>query len=208
MFVIPAQGRDDKQKKDRYEDDMISKKNIPNHLTFARVLAVPVALALIVWRPCEPGWLLVVFVFAALTDFFDGSLARKWNAVSALGTMLDPIADKLLVAVILVYLLKFPLMPVLPVALLIARELYIAGLREFLAARNIALPVSRGGKWKTAVQLLAIATLLATISFAPQLSTQHTNYLWNSGMTLLWLSTLLSLSSAFSYTRKAWPHLQ
>jgi len=187
---------------------MMKKQTIPNLLTYFRILAVAVAIGLTVALPNKPLALLLLFGLAALTDFFDGYLARKWNVVTPLGTMLDPMADKLLVMVVLVYLLKFPPMPLLLVSLLLARELYIAGLREFLATRAVALPVSGGGKWKTALQLIAISVLLGTLSIAPHLPLNQTDKIWNVGISLLWASTALSLISAFNYTRKAWPHLR
>lgn len=183
----------------------MKKQSIPNLLTFARVLAVPVAIGVAGFAPHYFTFMFGLFVVAALTDFLDGYLARKWNAITPLGTMLDPVADKLLVAVMLVYLLKFPIMPVLPVMLLLTRELYIAGLREFLAHRRIALPVSKGGKWKTALQLLAITLLLAGPAFQLLVTVRETQLdpFWNAGMTFLWLSVVLSLASAVAYTRTA-----
>lgn len=191
---------------------MIERRAIPNLLTFARVLAVVAALWVAVWVPTQPVWLFAIFVAAAITDFFDGYLARRWNAITPLGTMLDPIADKLLVAVVLIYLLKFPLTPVLLVALLLLREFYIAGLREFLALRQAPLPVSLGGKWKTLLQMLGLAVLLATLSF-PFGGTviyrmRLQDALWNLGMVLLWVAALISVATAIDYTRKAWPHLR
>jgi CDP-diacylglycerol--glycerol-3-phosphate 3-phosphatidyltransferase len=186
---------------------MIKKHQIPNLLTFIRVAAVPLALIITTLAPGKAFWLLLIFAVAAVTDFLDGYLARRWNAVSPLGAMLDPVADKLLVALMLIYLLKYPLMPVLLVALLLLRELYISGLREYVAQRGLTLPVSSGGKWKTALQLIAITALLATVSLPPGapifygFGTQ--DVLWNGGMSLLWASALLSLISAMGYTRRA-----
>lgn len=180
---------------------MFTKQQIPNLLTFGRVLAVPLALALMA---CNVSlWpLLLLFAAAAITDFFDGYLARKWNAVSPLGTMLDPIADKLLVALMLFYLAVVTQLALLPIALILLRELYISGLREFLALRGVALPVSKGGKWKTAVQMLAIIVLYsaAALKKIPEL--------WDPGMVLLWISVALAIWSAAQYTRAAWPNLR
>ena len=179
---------------------MFTKQRIPNLLTFGRVLAVPLALALMAWN--VGTWpLLLLFAAAAITDFFDGYLARKWNAVSPLGTMLDPIADKLLVALMLFYLAVVTQLALLPIALILLRELYISGLREFLALRGVALPVSKGGKWKTAVQMLAILVLYSADALKiPEL--------WDSGMVLLWISVALAIWSAAQYTRAAWPNLR
>lgn len=234
---------------------MLARAQIPNLLTFARVLAVPVCLGIMLMNP---AWkfqaLLGIFIAAALTDFLDGYLARKWNVVSALGALLDPIADKLLVALMLVYLLLIgDLVPAargsagpthsllhlfsgpsisplfLPVAIILLRELYISGLREFLSARQIALPVSKSGKWKTALQMLAITLLLTQLAIDPPgqinfpctlvakanaLTTDCISQPWIlrlaklAGLPLLYVSALLSLTSAVAYTRASWKHLR
>lgn len=184
----------------------MTKQNIPNLLTFFRVAAVPVMLVLASAYPGERQLIFWLFIAASLTDFFDGYLARKWNAVSPLGTLLDPIADKLLVAVVLLYLMEYTTAPIGAVGIILCREIYIAGLREFLALRNITLPVSRGGKWKTALQLVAIALLLLAISYATPFVLINRAYLlnaWNLGVILLWASAILSLVSAAEYTRGA-----
>lgn len=189
----------------------MNKKSIPNLLTYFRMAAVPVAIAFIIWLPNKPAAFLVLFLLASLSDFLDGYLARKWHAVTPIGTLLDPIADKMLVTVILIYLLKaVGLMPIVPVVLLLTRELYISGLREFLGTRGKTLPVSKGGKWKTALQMLSIILMLAAPVF-PLTLMRHgyaINLLWNLGIAILWLSVILSLISAVNYTRKAWPQLR
>ncbi|PZP87212.1 MAG: CDP-diacylglycerol--glycerol-3-phosphate 3-phosphatidyltransferase [Azospirillum brasilense] len=185
---------------------MLTKQNIPNLLTYARVAAVPAALFIATVMPGLRQLMFWIFLAAAITDFFDGYLARKWNAVSATGALLDPIADKLLVAVALLYLLEYTNAPIGAVGIILCRELYIAGLREFLAKRQIDLPVSRGGKWKTALQLSAITLLLATVANYPMPYLRVGEVMfnaWNVGVILLWVSALLALSSAFSYTRSA-----
>jgi len=185
---------------------MLTKQNIPNLLTYARVAAVPAALFIATVMPGLRQLMFWIFLLAAITDFFDGYLARKWNAVSATGALLDPIADKLLVAVALLYLLEYTNAPIGAVGIILCRELYIAGLREFLAKRQIDLPVSRGGKWKTALQLSAITLLLATVANYPMPYLRVGEVMinaWNVGVILLWVSALLALSSAFSYTRSA-----
>lgn len=179
---------------------MMRKDQIPNLLTFGRVLAVPLALALMVMHASALP-LLIIFILAAITDFFDGWLARKWNSTSSLGTMLDPIADKLLVALMLFYLAVITRMALLPIAIILLRELYISGLREFLALRSVPLPVSKGGKWKTALQMIAIIILYGAIALRmPEL--------WNPGIITLWAAVALSLLSAVQYTRAAWPHIK
>lgn len=184
----------------------MNKQHIPNLLTFFRVAVVPLVLVLAAMYPGERQAIFWLFVAASLTDFFDGYLARKWNAISPLGTMLDPIADKLLVTVVLLYLMEYATAPIAAVGIILCRELYIAGLREFLALRNIALPVSKGGKWKTAVQLIAITLLLLAVSYATPFLVINQQFLlnaWNIGVILLWVSAMMALLSAVNYTRAA-----
>ncbi len=185
---------------------MLTRRQIPNLLTGIRVVAVPVALGMMLWLPEWPQGLLAVFVVASITDFFDGYLARKWNAITPLGTLLDPIADKLLVALMLLYLLavqrpEHDEMDIfIPVAVILLRELYISGLREFLAARSIALPVSKGGKLKTTLQMLGIALMLATPAFD-----------WTPAMVigsgLLWLAAVVAFITAAQYTQASWKYV-
>ena len=147
---------------------MTLRQRIPNLLTFARVLAVPVCLYLTCFAANGSFAVFWIFIAASLTDFFDGYLARKWNAVSPLGTFLDPVADKLLVGLMLIYLLTmFGTVLLLPVIVILLREIYISALREFLAAKGASLPVSKGGKLKTALQMLAIALLLGHLAYNP-----------------------------------------
>ena len=182
--------------------NMIARQQIPNLLTFARVAAVPVCLALMLLAPGARMALLILFILAALTDFLDGYLARKWNTSSRLGALLDPIADKLIVALMLLYLAVLNVAAFLPVAIILLRELYIAGLREFLAMQGIALPVSGGGKLKTAVQMLAITLLLAQDALSTRFLT-----LTSLGTPLLYLAAMLAFISAAQYTRASAKHL-
>lgn len=179
---------------------MIAREQIPNYLTYFRAASVPVLLLLIL---LTPEWhLIIVLVFGAagITDYFDGYLARKWNVTNALGTMLDPIADKLLVALMMMYVMLAFGVSLLPVSIIILRELYIAGLREFLAVRQISLPVSKGGKWKTAAQMTGISLLL----WAPILSW---GWLLDLGHLMVWIAAALALHSAWDYTRASRQHL-
>lgn len=185
---------------------MLTKQNIPNLLTYVRVAAAPVVLLLAAMYPSERQAIFWIFGTAAVSDLVDGYLARKWNAVSALGTLLDPIADKLLVTVVLLYLMEYTTAPIGAIGIILCREIYIAGLREFLAQRNVKLPVSQGGKWKTAVQLIAISLLLLGISYPSPYLLVNQNILlnaWNIGVILLWVSAIMALVSAADYTRKA-----
>lgn len=134
----------------------------PNLLTIGRVLAVP-ALAAAFYIPGDAGkWITcVLFSVAAITDFFDGYLARSWSMQSSFGRMLDPIADKLLVGAAILMLVHFDRAPILPSLVILCREIIVSGLREFLAELRVGLPVSRLAKWKTGVQMTALGFLMA-----------------------------------------------
>ncbi len=133
----------------------------PNLLTVARILAVP-ALAAAFYMPGNLGrWVTcLIFAAAAVTDFFDGYLARSWSMQSPLGRMLDPIADKLLVGAAILMLVHFGRAPILPSLVILCREIIVSGLREFLTELRVGLPVSRLAKWKTGVQMVALTFLL------------------------------------------------
>jgi cardiolipin synthase len=138
--------------------------NLPNSLTLLRIAVIPVLVGLFyldgeVWR-----WVsLLLFAAAAITDFFDGHLARTRAQVSELGRFLDPIADKLLVAAVILMLVAFGRigdLTVLPALIILCREILVSGLREYLAGVNVGLPVSRLAKWKTMLQMVALAFLI------------------------------------------------
>jgi len=138
---------------------------VPNLLTLARIVAVVPLVAFI-----DAGWwtaAFVLFIAAAVTDWLDGWLARRWNQQSDLGRMLDPIADKLIVAAVLVALvLSYEELAMVAAVAIISRELVVAGLREFLGPKGIVIHVSRLAKWKTAAQMLAIGLILGGTAFA------------------------------------------
>jgi cardiolipin synthase len=135
--------------------------NTPNLLTVGRVAAVP-ALAAAFYLPGDIGkWTTcLIFTIAAVTDFFDGYLARSWSMQSSFGRMLDPIADKLLVGAAILMLVHFDRAPILPSLVILCREIIVSGLREFLAEVRVGLPVSQLAKWKTAMQMTALGFLL------------------------------------------------
>lgn len=180
---------------------MLTRRQIPNLLTAGRVLAVPLCLLLILLAPQAHGALFLVFLAASATDFLDGYLARRWNAVSPLGALLDPIADKLLAALLLLYLAVYYRLALLPVAAMILRELYISGLREFLAARQVALPVSKGGKLKTSLQLSGILLMLLGLWVDMDSACRL-------GTLVLWLAAAVSVASAIQYSKASLPHLR
>lgn len=174
---------------------------IPNMLTIARLAIVPFIVACLLMETSAARWMaFALFVIAAATDYIDGYLARKWAQSSALGIMLDPIADKLLVAVALVMLVGDGTIAgasVIAAVAILAREILISGLREYLAGISFDVPVSRLAKWKTTVQLVALAVLLAVPpgeALVPGLGT--------IGMALLWLAALLTVVTAYDYMKR------
>ena len=168
--------------------------NPPNLLTGARVLAVPAMVAAF-YIPGAVGKLVTcaIFTVAAVTDYFDGYLARSWSMQSPFGRMLDPIADKLLVGAAILMLVHFERAPILPSLIILCREILVSGLREFLAEAQVGLPVSRLAKWKTSVQMLAIGFLIAG-SAAPWWL--YAEYVGTYG---LWLAAGLTLVTGFDY---------
>jgi CDP-diacylglycerol--glycerol-3-phosphate 3-phosphatidyltransferase len=175
---------------------------LPNILTLARIFAAPLIVALL-YLPGSEGQLdaLILFILASVTDFFDGWLARKLHAQSRFGAMLDPIADKLLVVAVLVMLVARGTVEglgVVAVLIIIGREIFVSGLREFLGSESVLLPVSALAKWKTALQLAAIIALLA---FGADDGT-----LGLAAHALLWLAALLSLWTGARYSLAAMEH--
>ncbi|MCA8868191.1 MAG: CDP-diacylglycerol--glycerol-3-phosphate 3-phosphatidyltransferase [Rhodobacteraceae bacterium] len=144
--------------------------NLPNILTVLRLLAAPALVAVyeIFPRPWSDWLALVLFLSAALTDYFDGLLARRWKQISNFGKMLDPIADKamtIIALVMLAILLNGTSLFIIPAMAIIFREIFISGLREFLGDNAGTLAVTRLAKWKTAVQMVAVSVLFGHLLF-------------------------------------------
>jgi cardiolipin synthase len=184
---------------------------LPNLLTYARIAAVPVVAACLYWQALLGGglwlrWLaLVIFIAAGVTDFLDGYLARAWQQQTALGRMLDPIADKLLVAACLLMLAVDGTIAgwsLWAALIILCREILVSGLREFLAELRVSLPVTQLAKWKTVGQLVAIGFLLAG-----RAGDQIVPVVTPVGLTLLWLSALLTLYTGLDYLRAGLSHL-
>ena len=197
---------------------------VPNILTVFRLLAAPgVALAFVIFDRPLADWIAVtLFIFAALTDFVDGYLARAWGQESNFGRMLDPIADKAMVVIALSVIVGLsginPLI-LIPVALILLREVFVSGLREFLGASAGKLKVTNLAKWKTTAQMVAIPVLLMAGAFRYEGSNGHywvSNWfhtwmewlLGNGGLVLIWMAGLLTLMTGFDYLRKAMPFLK
>ena len=176
--------------------------DLPNVLTLSRIAVIPLLVALVAVRaPLADFFACVVFTAAAITDYFDGKLARERRQLSDLGRMLDPIADKLLVGAALMMLVGMArLSPwgLYPAIVIMLREILVSGLREYLAGVRVGLPVTRLAKWKTGVQMGALGTLLAGDTSAALL---HMQWLPVSaiGEIMLWVSALLTLVTGWDY---------
>lgn len=184
------------------------KKQLPNILTYSRILAIPV-LAVIFLDPVR-SWLgsndadrivALIFLVAGATDLLDGYLARAWEASTSLGKFLDPIADKLLVATCLMLLVGTHRADMFPALAILCREILVSGLREFLAELRISLPVSKLAQYKTAVQMIAIYLLL----LGP--SSPHYLPALTLGSILLWAAALLTLVTGYAYLKTAVKYL-
>lgn len=183
---------------------------LPNILTLSRIVVIPLVVGLFYipgewsqWTACT------LFVLAAVTDWFDGFLARRWNQVSALGRFLDPIADKLLVAAVLLMVVGFDSVDggittwsYLPAAVILCREILVSGLREFLAEIQVSVPVTKLAKWKTTFQLIAL-TLLILGDAAP----------WGVPATLLgeialWIAAAMTIVTGWDYLTHGLFHMK
>ena len=140
------------------------RKRLPLWLTSLRILLIPVLVMLFFIPGFWAAWsALLVYAIAAATDFLDGYLARRYQAVSAIGRFLDPLADKMFVCAVLFLLAAFNRLEgiwVIPAIIILLREFFVAGLREHIASKEVSLPVSRLAKWKTAIQMTAIGFLI------------------------------------------------
>lgn len=181
--------------------------NLPNLLTLSRIVVIPVVCLLLVFDRPVLDWLaLGVYVYACVTDFFDGYLARRHRQQSRFGEMLDPIADKLLVAALLLVLVgidRIAGLALLPALIILCREMVVSGLREFLAHLSVSVPVSRLAKWKTTVQMIALGFLVIGAS-GPDLGPLSMAQLGIAG---LWLAALLTLVTGYDYLRASLGHV-
>ncbi len=171
----------------------------PNVVTIGRMVMIPLLVGSFYIAGPSGLWLgFAVFVLAAFSDFLDGWLARRLDQHSALGRVLDPIADKLIVAAALVMLSAFERASVIAVVAILSREFLVSGLREALAG-TVTLTVRPLAKWKTVVQMSAVALLLVT----PAVATSGGVALTAAGDALLWLAVVLTWASAIGYLRRA-----
>ena len=215
--------------------------NIPNTLTIIRLMAAPSLALMFLYfpRPYADWFALILFVAAAITDWFDGYLARAWKQETKLGAMLDPIADKAMVVIALMVIVGFSSMSpwlVLPTTVILFREVFVSGLREFLGDTAGTLKVTVLAKWKTTAQMVAIAILfsqgifehywiMSTMGMDDQLindillgnvedlqnlhlKLMGMNWTGRIGLWMLWLAAGLTLITGMDYLRKAVPHLK
>jgi cardiolipin synthase len=215
--------------------------NLPNILTFIRLLAAPgVAIMFLYFtRPYADWFALILFVSAAVTDWLDGYLARAWKQQTKFGAMLDPIADKAMVIIALCVVTGFSGMDpyiLLPATMILFREVFVSGLREFLGDTAGTLAVTKLAKWKTTAQMVALSVLFAKGVFEHHLGIgawgmddatvqgilngdiEDVNglrwfysgmiYTWWTGVVLLWIAAILTLITGWDYFQKARPYLR
>ncbi|CUH87720.1 CDP-diacylglycerol--glycerol-3-phosphate 3-phosphatidyltransferase [Phaeobacter sp. CECT 5382] len=219
------------------------KWTLPNILTVVRLLAAPGLAVMFLYfsRPLADWYALILFVAAAITDWFDGYLARAWKQETKIGAMLDPIADKAMVVIALMILVGYaaehwtPWL-VLPATVILFREVFVSGLREFLGDTAGTLKVTKLAKWKTTTQMVAIATLFSQGIFEHHavmsslgmdellrqqvlegLVSDEVGLRWKVaaiswtgllGLVLLWIAAALTLITGADYMRKALPYLK
>jgi CDP-diacylglycerol--glycerol-3-phosphate 3-phosphatidyltransferase len=168
-------------------------------ITMSRIFIVPILIALL--YPNTFWWNVsaaVVFMIASITDYYDGHFARKYNAISNFGKFMDPIADKILVTSILIMLIHMDRVDVFMVIIILARDTFISGIRSVAAADQIIIDAKPAGKWKTALQMVAIPAVMID-------ETWHGVNFVKIGYWALWVSVILSVTSGFQYY---WGYLQ
>ena len=185
---------------------------VPNLLTLSRILAVPI-LVFLLWKPAPYDYLItfVLYCIVGVTDYFDGYLARAQGQISRLGQFLDPIADKIMVAAVLVMLMASrradgdaPIIQdwsVIPALIILLREIMVSGLREFLAELKVLVPVSALAKWKTTFQLVALGALILGGAFPSQ------HWIHLVGLASLWAAAALTLVTGWDYLRVGLRHM-
>lgn len=185
--------------------------NIPNMLTYGRILAVPLIVLCFFIEGELLGsdfarWsALAIFIVASATDFLDGYLARIWDQTSNIGRMLDPIADKLLVASVLLLIAADGTIAgwsIWAAIIILCREILVSGLREYLAALKVSVPVTRIAKWKTTLQMIALGFLLAGPAGDKVLP-----YTTEIGIGLLWIAAIITIYTGYDYFKAGLRHV-
>ena len=185
---------------------------LPNLLTLSRILAVPI-LVFLLWKPSPVDYLItfVLYCLVGITDYFDGYLARAQGTVSRLGQFLDPIADKIMVAAVIVMLvasrrasIDLPIIydfHIIPALVILLREIIVSGLREFLAGTQVSMPVSQLAKWKTTLQLVALGALILGGAL------EQWQWVHQVGLASLWAAAALTLVTGWDYLRVGLKHM-
>ena len=185
--------------------------SLPNLLTLSRICAVPI-LVFLLWRPAPVDYAItfVLYCIVGITDYFDGYLARAWNSISRLGQFLDPIADKIMVAAVLVMLIssrkanpgpEIAGLHLIPALVILLREIIVSGLREYLAGLQVSVPVSALAKWKTTLQLVALGALILGGALP------HQPWVHQIGLLCLWAAAALTLVTGYDYLRTGLKHM-
>ena len=178
--------------------------NLSNILTLIRIIIIPIIVLCIYLKNPFFGWTaFILFCLASVTDYFDGYLARMRNEVTNFGTFLDPIADKLLVASVILILTSKGVIAdweTIPALIILLREITVSGLREYLAGIKVSVPVSRIAKLKTLLQLSALALLILSESITNIVSIIYL------GKLFLWIAGLLTLYTAYDYVKASIKH--
>jgi len=193
--------------------------NLPNLLSIARILMVPVLVVVLMTKVTNHEVIgVVVFWIASITDWLDGYLARRWKQVTTLGKLLDPLADKLLVAGALMGLVELNLAPAWMTFIILAREFVVTGLRGIASEEGLTIPAGTVGKWKMGFQVAAISCLILgprldywlyqwtryeIFAFFIQLNRPYT-FFWGMGILLLWGAVILAIWSAITYFQGFW----
>lgn len=179
--------------------------SLPNLLTLFRIVVIPVLVALFYLDSVTGRWLACgLFAIAAITDFFDGYIARATRQQSVLGRFLDPVADKLLVSAALLMMVGFDQITgyvILPAVVILCREILVSGLREFLATLRVSVPVSTLAKWKTLIQMVAIGFLIVGDAGPAALPVRLI------GEAGLWIAAVLTLITGYDYLRAGLKHM-
>ncbi len=177
-------------------------KEIPNILTVFRIILIPILVMSFYIDTKASRYIYTgIFIFASITDYIDGLLARLWKAETNFGRMLDPIADKMLVVSTLLMLVYKGMAPVIPIVAILCREIFVSGMREYLGESKIVLPVNILGKIKTAVQMIAIIVIMIGSDLVSW------KYIQNIGEISLWVAAILTIVSGFIYCREGMKHI-
>ena len=180
---------------------------LPNLLTLSRIVAVPLLAALLWWPGWAPGYAagFVLYCIVGATDYLDGYLARAQGTVSKLGIFLDPIADKIRVAAVLLILVgtgRIAGVHIIAALIILTREIAVSGLREFLAGLQVSVPVSQLAKWKTMLQLVALGALILGGAMPGEA------WVATGGLIGLWVAAALTLLTGYDYLRVGLRHME